>query len=229
MLEGLIGKVRVLDTQWVGSILVHEGELQEGSIRLSEPVRAEVDPARRQAVARNHTATHLLHAALRKVLGPHVAQAGSFVAPDRLRLDFSHGQGLSGSQRDSVEALVNEWVEKNFPVRVDKMAVDEAKKAGAMALFGEKYGSQVRVVSIGDVSKELCGGTHLAGSGGVGVLTIVEEGSIASGVRRVEALSAQAALESMAAEVGRLKQGQERLTKRNMQMEQEKSVLRGAA
>ena len=225
------GKLKVTDTQWVGGILAHQAELTEGKIRVNDPVRAEVDASRRQLVARNHTATHLLHAALRKVLGAHVAQAGSRVAPDHLRLDFSHGQGLTGSQRDSVESLVNEWVERNDPVRVDKMGIDEAKKTGAMALFGEKYGSQVRVVSIGDISKELCGGTHLEGSGDVGFLTIVEEGSIASGVRRVEALTAQAALDSVKAGVVRLQQERERLVKRNKQLEQEKSSLKvkGAA
>jgi len=225
------GEMKVADTQWIGAVLAHQAELIEGIIRVNDPVQAKVDTSRRQLVARNHTATHLLHSALRKVLGPHVMQAGSFVAPDHLRLDFSHGQSLSGSQRDSVESLVNEWVERNYPVRVDKMEIDEAKKLGAMALFGEKYGSQVRVVSIGDISKELCGGTHLKGSGDVGLLTIVEEGSIASGVRRVEALSAEAALDSVKAEVVRLQQDQERLKKRNRQMEEERSSvkIKGAA
>jgi alanyl-tRNA synthetase len=177
-------------------------------------------------VTQNHTATHLLHSALRRVLGEHVMQAGSLVAPDHLRLDFSHGKGLSRNQLDSVESLVNEWVERNYPVRVDKMAIDEAKKSGAMALFGEKYGSQVRVVSIGDVSKELCGGTHLKETSDVGLLTIVEEGSIASGVRRIEALSAQTALDSLKAEVVRLQQDRERLMKQNKQLEEEKSSLK---
>jgi len=229
VLQAPEGKLKVADTQWVGSVLVHQAELTEGRVRVNDPVRAEVDASRRQRVARNHTATHLLHAALRKVLGAHVTQAGSLVAPDHLRLDFSHGQALSGSQRDSVESLVNEWVERNLPVRVDKMAIDEAKKGGAMALFGEKYGSEVRVVSIGDVSKELCGGTHLKGSGDVNMVKIVEEGSIASGVRRVEALSAEAALDSMKAEVVRLQQDRERLTARNRQLEEEKKKLKGAA
>ncbi|MBI3323019.1 MAG: alanine--tRNA ligase [Candidatus Omnitrophica bacterium] len=230
-LEGPGGKMRVVDTQWVGNLLVHEGEVQQGAVRVGEEVTGIVDAARRRRVAQNHTATHLLHAALRKVLGPHVAQAGSLVAPDRLRLDFSHGQGLSGIQRDSVESLVNEWVERNLPVRADQMAIDEAKRAGAMALFGEKYGSQVRVVSIGDVSKELCGGTHLKESGGVGPLTIVEEGSIASGVRRVEALTDRAALDSREAEVVRLQQEGERLRERNRKLEEEKRSLKveGAA
>ncbi len=231
VLQASEGKLRVTDTQWVGSVLVQVAEIIEGRVRVGDPARAEVDASRRRLVARNHTATHLLHAALRNVLGPHVAQAGSLVAPDRLRLDFSHGQGLSGSQRDSVESLVNEWVERDFTVRVDTMAIEEAKRAGATALFGEKYGSQVRVVSIGDVSKELCGGTHLKGSGDVGVLAIVEEGSIASGVRRVEAVSAETALESVKAEVVRLQQDQERLKKRNRKLEEEKRSLKvkGAA
>ncbi|MDO8730106.1 MAG: alanine--tRNA ligase, partial [Candidatus Omnitrophota bacterium] len=225
------GRFRVEDTQWVGNVLVHRGELLEGRLRVGDKVDSGVDAGRRRHIAQNHTATHLLHSALRKVLGEHVMQAGSLVAPDHLRLDFSHGQGLSGSQRDSVESLVNEWVEKNYPVRVDKMGIDEAKKTGAMALFGEKYGSQVRVVSIGDISKELCGGTHLEGSAEVGFLTIAEEGSIASGIRRVEALTAQAALDSVKTEVVRLQQERERLVKRNKQLEQERSSLKvkGAA
>ncbi len=231
LLEGPVGKIRVLDTQSVGGILIHQGELQEGQIRKGDPITGTVDAARRWQVTQNHTATHLLHSALRRVLGEHVMQAGSLVAPDHLRLDFSHGKGLSRNQLDSVESLVNEWVERNYPVRVDKMAIDEAKKSGAMALFGEKYGSQVRVVSIGDVSKELCGGTHLKETGDVGLLTIVEEGSIASGVRRIEALSAQTALDSLKAEVVRLQQDRERLMKQNGQLEEEKNSLKikGAA
>jgi len=225
------GELKVADTQWVGAVLAHQAELVEGSIRVNDPVQAKVDASRRGLVARNHTATHLLHSALRRVLGPHVMQAGSLVAPDHLRLDFSHGQGLSRNQRDSVESLVNEWVEQNYPVRVDKMEIAEAKKSGAMALFGEKYGSQVRVVSIGDVSKELCGGTHLKETGDVGLLMIVEEGSIASGVRRIEALSAQTALDSLRAEVVRLQRDRERLMKQNKQLEEEKNSLKikGAA
>ncbi len=231
LLEGSSGRVRVLDTQRVGSVLIHEGELQQGSIRTGEPVRCEVDAGRRQQVAQNHTATHLLHAALRKVLGPHVMQAGSRVAPDHLRLDFSHGQRLSAGQRDSVESLANEWVGRDFPVRVETMALEEARKVGAMALFGEKYGAQVRVVSIGEVSKELCGGTHLKGSGEVRFLTIVEEGSIASGVRRVEALCAGAALDSLKAQVLHLEEERDRLLRQNRQLEQERNALkvRGAA
>ncbi len=225
-LEGPEGKLTVTDTQWVGHVLVHSAQLKEGRIQVGDPVTGRVDEKRRRCVAQNHTATHLLHSALRKVLGDHVSQAGSLVAPDHLRLDFSHGQGLSRGQLDSVESLVNEWVETNLPVTVDSMSLDEAQRSGALAFFGDKYGAMVRVVAIGEVSKELCGGTHLKASGEVGLLTIVEEGSIASGVRRVEALSDQAALDSLGAEVARLKQDQERLMKRKKQLEEEKVSLK---
>lgn len=231
ILEASEGKLRVLDSQWVGAVLVHQAELTEGKVRVGDPVRAEVDPARRQAVARNHTATHLLHAGLRKVLGDHALQAGSRVADTGLRLDFSHGKALTAGERQSVEELVNEWIESRLAVSVAQMPLAQAKAAGATALFGEKYGSRVRVVSIGEVSKELCGGTHLTASGDVGLVTIVGEGSIASGVRRVEALTAEAALDSMRAEVGRLQQDRQRLIQRNKQLEEEKSSLKakGAA
>ncbi|PIQ81957.1 MAG: alanine--tRNA ligase, partial [Candidatus Omnitrophica bacterium CG11_big_fil_rev_8_21_14_0_20_64_10] len=206
-LTGPSGRLRVLDTQWIGATLLHRAELLEGKIAVGEQVTASVDPVRREQVARNHTATHLLHAALRKVLGEHVTQAGSLVAPDHLRFDFTHGRGLPAGERQSVEDLVNQWIAGHFPVRTDTMTMAQAREAGAMALFGEKYGDSVRVVSIGTVSKELCGGTHLHASDGVGLLTIVEEGSVAAGTRRVKALCAESALEGL--EGQRLRQAEE--------------------
>jgi len=191
--EGMLvsdeGRFRVEDTQWVGSVLVHRGELLEGRLRTGGAVDAGVDAGRRRRTAQNHTATHLLHSALRKVLGEHVMQAGSLVAPDHLRLDFSHGKGLTPEQRKSVEETANEWISSGLAVSTAQMSLEEARRSGATALFGEKYGAHVRVVSIGGVSKELCGGTHLDSSSPIGLLTLVEEGSVAAGVRRVEALT----------------------------------------
>ena len=219
------GKLIVSDTQWAGNLLLHRAELKEGRVRVNDPVTAVIDPERRKQVSQNHTATHLLHAALRKVLGEHVVQAGSLVAPDHLRFDFSHDRSLSAAQKESVESVANEWIESGLPVEIREMPIDEAKKTGAMSLFGEKYGSTVRVVTIGDVSKELCGGTHLKTSGEVGLVRIVEEGSVASGIRRVEALTNQAVLDSMKSEVSRLEQDRERLVKLNKQLADEKSAL----
>ena len=225
VIEAAGGKLNVLDTQWVGSLLLHRAELSQGRVRVNDPVTAIVDLDRRKQVAQNHTATHLLHSALRKILGEHVVQAGSLVAPDHLRFDFSHDRSLSPQQRESVESLVNEWVESNLPVSTAQMRLEEARKGGAMSLFGEKYGDWVRVVSIGEVSKELCGGTHLHSSGEIGLIRLVEEGSVASGVRRVEALTHQAAVDSMKTKLVQLEMDHQRLMKRNKQLEQEKEKL----
>ena len=189
VIQAAEGQLNVSDTQWVGNLLVHQAQLIEGRVRVNDPVTAMVDPERRRHVSQNHTATHLLHAALRTVLGPHVVQAGSLVAPDHLRFDFSHDRGLSSTQRSSVESLVNEWVKTNLPVSTKQMSLGEARKTGAMSLFGEKYGSTVRVVSIGEVSRELCGGIHLPHSGDVSLFKLVEERAVAAGIRRVKALT----------------------------------------
>jgi alanyl-tRNA synthetase len=151
----------------------------------------------RDATRRNHTATHLLHAALRQVLGTHVKQAGSLVAPDRLRFDFVHFAPVTPAQLDDIERLVNEHVARNAPVVTEVRSTEEAIAAGAMALFGEKYGDRVRVVSIRDFSLELCGGTHCAATGQIGLFTIVQEGGIAAGVRRIEALTGESAVRRM--------------------------------
>ena len=189
VIQAAEGQLNVSDTQWVGNLLVHQAQLMEGRVRVSDPVTATVDTERRRHVSQNHTATHLLHSALRTVLGPHVVQAGSLVAPDHLRFDFSHDRGLSSTQRGSVESLVNEWIQKKLPVSTKQMSLEEARKTGAMSLFGEKYGSTVRVVSIGDVSRELCGGIHLQTSGQVSLFKLVEERAVAAGIRRVKALT----------------------------------------
>jgi alanyl-tRNA synthetase len=178
---------------------------------VNDPIRATVDPERRAMVARSHTATHLLHWALRKVLGPETVQAGSLVDTDRIRFDFSALSALRDEQRVEVESLVNTRVRLADAVRAEVMRLDDAKRLGALALFGEKYADQVRVVSIGDYSRELCGGTHLLHTGFVGTFRIVGESSIAAGTRRIEALVGDAAVRRVQEEVRLLHEVAERL------------------
>ncbi len=163
-------------------------------LRLGEEVVARVDPALRLATMRNHTATHLLHAALRQVLGTHVKQAGSVVEPPRLRFDFTHYSALDSAELEEIERLMNDQILRNAEVTTAVLPLEQAIAAGAMALFGEKYGEEVRVVSVADFSKELCGGTHVARTGDIGVCKIVSEGSISAGVRRIEAITGEAAV-----------------------------------
>jgi alanyl-tRNA synthetase len=187
-------RFQVLDTQRpAGQVVVHRGVVREGTLRVGDRVRAEVDAARRRETMRHHTATHLLHKALREVLGEHARQAGSLVAPDRLRFDFLHLQPLTPDQLRAVEERVNEKVLEAIPVRVDFLPYEEALRRGAMALFEEKYGDVVRVVSVGDYSRELCGGTHLRNTSEVGLFRILQETGVASGVRRIEAVAGWAA------------------------------------
>jgi len=228
-LLGPEGILKVTDTQWVGNWLVHRADLIEGRISVADRVEAHVDEHHRLLVARHHTATHLLHAALRKVLGPHVVQSGSHVGKDRLRLDFSHGRALTPSEREAVEDLVNEWVAHGHRVEVNWMPLEEAKRMGALAFFGEKYGAMVRVVLIGDVSKELCAGTHLPQSTDVGLLTIVEEGSVASGIRRVEAVAGPLALEKLKHDLVQLQMEHERLLHQHEELIRQKASLEGRA
>jgi alanyl-tRNA synthetase len=185
----------VQDTQKRGTAHSHIGIVAEGAIRLGDTLGAHVDGERRGAVALNHSATHLLHAALRKVLGTHVQQKGSLVAPDRLRFDFSHPQPVSAEELTEIERLVNEEIRRNTPAETLEMEYDKAVSSGAMALFGEKYESSVRVLRIGDFSMELCGGTHVQRAGDIGLFKILSEGGVQAGVRRIEALTGAAAVE----------------------------------
>jgi alanyl-tRNA synthetase len=188
------GEARVLDVYRVGEDQALEVE-PTGEIDPSAAVVAEVDRETRHATMRNHTATHLLHAALRERLGTHVRQAGSAVRPDKLRFDFTHGQGLGAEDLRAVEDRVNEWIKASRPVRWIEMERPEAERLGAMALFGEKYGEWVRVVEVDGVSRELCGGTHVANTAEIGIFKIASEGSSAANVRRIEALSGPAAID----------------------------------
>ena len=190
----------VLDTYAPAQgLIVHKIRADKGSFKVGDVVAAEVDVEKRDATRRNHTATHLMHAALREVLGTHVKQAGSVVAPNYLRFDFSHYQPLTAAEKDEIERLVNYHILRNEPVQTDEMQIEEAMRSGAMALFGEKYGDRVRVLSIqgleGVFSRELCGGTHVRATGDIGLFKITSDESIASGVRRIRAITGMDAYE----------------------------------
>jgi alanyl-tRNA synthetase len=188
-------RFEVEDTQKRGAAHSHIGRLVAGRLQVGDSVLARIDAARRAAIRLNHSATHLLHAALRKVLGTHVTQKGSLVAPDRLRFDFAHYQPLTGEQRSQVEKLVNDEIRGNAEAAIRMMDYEQAIAGGAMALFGEKYDSRVRVLSMGEFSTELCGGTHVKRTGDIGIFHIVSETGVAAGVRRIEAVTGQAALD----------------------------------
>ena len=197
-LVGRQGRGEIVDTYYRGSkLIVHRVRVITGGLVEGEDVAVTVSSPRRQGLAQHHTGTHLLHAALRRVLGTHVAQAGSLVAPDHLRFDFSHGAGVRDREVEQIEELVNEQVQANVPVGRMEMNLDEALKSGAMTLFGEKYGDRVRVVKIGDFSTELCGGTHLDSTGQLGFFKVDTKGAVASGVRRIEAVAGGAALDAV--------------------------------
>jgi len=185
---------KVLDTQKLNDAVVHKVEVA-GLLKVGDTVEVSVDRARRQAIKLNHSATHLLHAALRQLLGEHVTQKGSLVDAEKLRFDFSHFESISAKQLVEIENMVNQQIRQNHILNTQLMGLEEAKEAGAMALFGEKYDDNVRVVSMGEFSTELCGGTHVSSTGDIGLLKIVSEGGISSGVRRIEAITGQAALD----------------------------------
>ncbi|HQD51435.1 MAG TPA: alanine--tRNA ligase, partial [Defluviitaleaceae bacterium] len=177
-----------------GDNFAHIGKVIEGTVSTGEKAVLEVDKENRLATARNHSATHLLHKALRELIGNHVEQAGSHVSPERLRFDFVHFSALSADEIMKVEEMVNKKILENLPIVIQETSIDEARKMGAMALFGEKYGKEVRVVTMGDFSMELCGGTHLMNTAQIGLFKIISETGVAAGVRRIEALTGQAAL-----------------------------------
>jgi alanyl-tRNA synthetase len=196
IIKGPGSLLRVIDTRKPApDVYIHRVKVEKGTIAKGEEVACSVDDEARKATMRNHTATHLLHKALKMVLGDHVKQSGSVVDPERLRFDFTHFTAVQPNEARRIEDIVNEKILDNLPVRTDIMGVDEAVKKGAVALFDEKYGETVRVVSAGDFSKELCGGTHCRATGDIGLFVIVSEGSVASGIRRVEALTGKNALD----------------------------------
>jgi alanyl-tRNA synthetase len=189
------GLFKVEDTQKLGNAFAHHGVLVEGVFAKGDKVTAVVDAKRRQATSLNHSATHLLHAALRQVLGEHVTQKGSLVKPEGLRFDFSHLEAVTAQELKEVERLVNEQVRRNHVIETNIMDIESAKKKGAMALFGEKYDDQVRVLSMGEFSTELCGGIHASNTGDIGLFKITSESGIAAGIRRIEAVTGESALD----------------------------------
>ncbi|EEZ01297.1 alanyl-tRNA synthetase [Vibrio sp. RC586] len=194
------GIFHVEDTHKLGNAIAHHGVLAQGVLAKGDQVDAIVDEQRRAAISLNHSATHLLHAALRKVLGEHVAQKGSLVRAETLRFDFSHLEAMTAAEIKEVERLVNQEIRRNHHIETNIMNIDEAKAKGAMALFGEKYDDQVRVLSIGDFSTELCGGIHASNTGDIGLFKIISEGGIAAGIRRIEAVTGEGALDYIEAQ-----------------------------
>ncbi len=243
-LSGPVAEFAVADTQKLaGQFHGHVGRVTRGSLKVGDRLTASVDAPRRAATILNHSATHLLHAALREVLGTHVQQKGSLVAPDRLRFDFSHFQAITAQELAEVERRVNAQIRANHEAEVHHMGMQEALDFGAMALFGEKYGEHVRVLRMGDYSTELCGGTHVGRTGDIGLFKIVSEGGVSAGVRRIEAVTGQGALDYVDAEERRLEQAAEllggnvndvvekirALTERQKKLEREVEALKAKA
>ena len=189
------GSFLVSDTQKSGKANVHIGKMQTGKLSKGDKISAQVDGERRHAIVLNHSATHLMHAALRNVLGDHVAQKGSLVAPDRLRFDFSHYEAVTRDQLKEIEDIVNQQIRRNIAADTKLMKYDDAVASGAIALFGEKYDDEVRVLKLGEHSVELCGGTHVSSTGDIGVFKITSEGGVASGIRRIEAMTGDVAMQ----------------------------------
>ncbi|HHW8916490.1 TPA: alanine--tRNA ligase [Salmonella enterica] len=192
------------DTQKYGQAIGHLGKLSAGALKVGDAVQADVDEARRARIRLNHSATHLMHAALRQVLGTHVAQKGSLVSDKVLRFDFSHNEAMKPSEIREVEDLVNAQIRRNLPIETNIMDLDVAKAKGAMALFGEKYDERVRVLSMGDFSTELCGGTHASRTGDIGLFRIISESGTAAGIRRIEAVTGEGAMATVHAQSDRL-------------------------
>jgi alanyl-tRNA synthetase len=230
----------VTDTHKQGKAFAHLGQLENGNLRVGDTITAHIDEANRLATALNHSATHLLHAALQQVLGDHVTQKGSLVNAQRLRFDFSHFEPVNTQQLQQIERMVNQQIRLNHAVETELMELEQAKASGAMALFGEKYDAKVRVLSMGDFSVELCGGTHVNRTGDIGLLKITSETGIASGVRRIEAVTGETALDLVESNQQRLQsvastikakpdnveEKTEQLVQRNRQLEKELDTLK---
>ncbi|HJQ39133.1 MAG TPA: alanine--tRNA ligase [Thermoanaerobaculia bacterium] len=227
ILEWGDGRATVLDTQKpVGDVIVSRVRVEEGSLSLNASVLASVPVPQRLDTTANHTATHLLHKALKDILGPTVQQAGSLVAPDRLRFDYTHHHPLTDEQLKAIEAAVNEKIRANLEVTKTTMPIEEAKKSGAVAMFGEKYGEQVRIVAAGDYSREFCGGCHVNRTGDIGVFKIVSDRSIAAGVRRMEALTGRGALDYVYKLESNVQELQQQLQEKQKQFEKELKQLK---
>jgi len=221
--------VEVLDTRRpIPNLVLHQVRVKRGRLGKGQALQAAVDGGRRKATAKNHTATHLLHAALRQVLGDHVKQAGSLVAPDRLRFDFTHWNPLTQRELDRIEELVNEQVWENRTLDIRTMELDQALALGAMALFGEKYGERVRVVQVPEFSLELCGGTHVRATGEIGLFKILSQGGVASGVRRIEAVTGPGAFRHVKHEEEVLAQAAERIKARPLELPEKLEKLAAA-
>lgn len=235
-------QMEVIDTQRpTPQLTVHRGRVKKGRIQIGDKVRLAVDSKHRQRTMLNHSATHILHAVLREELGHHVRQAGSLVAPDRLRFDFNYTGAIPGEKLNAIEARVNQRIREDADVRIEEKSYDEAVRSGALAFFGEKYGDHVRVVKIGDFSTELCGGTHVHRSGEIGLFKLQAEAGIAAGVRRMEALTGDNALdlirryEETLQQIGELLRGSsedalekvKKLVDRQRELEKEIERLRG--
>ena len=211
MLEADSGSLKVLDTQKHEGLIIHKVKGISGSIALGSKVSTSVDALRRASTVLHHSTAHIFHSAVRERLGKHVAQAGSQVGPNAMRFDFSFERQPTREELSDIESMMNLWVRENAPVDTRVMSLDEAKQTGAIAMFGEKYGDRVRVVSMGDFSLEFCGGTHAGNTGDIGLIKIVSEGSIASGVRRVEAYSGERAWDYIQKQMDYLGQATDRL------------------
>ncbi|MGR5268394.1 alanine--tRNA ligase [Vibrio astriarenae] len=220
------GVFKVEDTQKLGNAIAHHGVLAEGVLAKGDEVEAVVDAERRATISLNHSATHLLHAALRKVLGEHVTQKGSLVKPENLRFDFSHLEAVTPAELKEVERLVNAQVRRNHEIETNVMDIESAKQKGAMALFGEKYDDEVRVLSMGDFSTELCGGIHAHNTGDIGLFKITSEGGIAAGIRRIEAVTADAALDAVEAAQEKMEQKLAESAKKAKSLEKEIQQLK---
>lgn len=220
------GCFKVQDTQKLGAAIAHHGELVSGHLSTGESVNALVDADVRNATSLNHSATHLLHAALRQILGEHVTQKGSLVRPENLRFDFSHLEAMTADEVRRVERLVNQEIRHNHQIETNIMDIESAKQKGAMALFGEKYDDEVRVLSMGEFSTELCGGIHATHTGDIGLFKIISEGGIAAGIRRIEAVTGEAALDALEAEQANYEAKLQERAQKTKQLEKEILVLK---